>query len=105
MAFRVELTHQASHDAEIILEWLQSQHAGDAGLRWFDKLNRAIRSLALMPGRCRLAPENEAVPFEMRQLLYGHRSHTYRILFTIDRDVVMILPIRHGKRRHLNEPH
>ena len=27
------------------------------------------------------------------------------ILFTIDGDVVVILHIRHGRRRHLGEPH
>jgi plasmid stabilization system protein ParE len=80
MAFRVEITPQAEQDADAILEWLLSQHAGDTGLRWFLRLEEAISSLAYFPERCQLAPENDSVPFEMRQLLYGHRPHVYRVL-------------------------
>jgi hypothetical protein len=40
----------------------------------------------------------------MRQLLYGRKPHLYRILFTIDGDVVYVLHVRHGRRRHLSEP-
>jgi plasmid stabilization system protein ParE len=105
MAFRVEVTPKANQDANAILKWLLSQHAGDAGLRWFARLKEAIASLADLPARCRLAPENASVPFEMRQLLYGHRPHIYRILFTIEGEVVYVLRIRHGRRRHLGEPH
>jgi hypothetical protein len=36
---------------------------------------------------------------EVRQLLYGRRPHTYRILFTIEGDVVQVLHIRHARRR------
>jgi plasmid stabilization system protein ParE len=105
MAFRVEVTPQAEQDADAILEWLLSQHAGEAGIRWFLRLREAIDSLAEMPGRCALAPENASVPFEMRQLLYGRKPHVYRILFTVEGDVVYVLRIRHGRRRHLDEPH
>ena len=105
MAFRVEVTPEAKQDANAILEWLHLQQAGEAGLRWFRRLNEAIESLSTLPKRCALAPENASVPFEMRQLLYGKRPHIYRILFTIDDDVVYVLRIRHGRRRRLGEPH
>jgi plasmid stabilization system protein ParE len=105
MAFRVEITPRAEQDANAILEWLLSQHAGETGLRWFGRLKEAIASLAELPGRCRLAPENASVPFELRQLLYGHKPHLYRILFTIEGDVVFVLRIRHGRRRYLGDPH
>ena len=104
MAFRVEITPQAEQDAEAILEWLIAQEAGEAGLRWFIRLRKAIATLAERPRRCPPAPENASVPFEMRQLLYGRRPHVYRILFTIEGDVVCVLRIRHG-RRHLDRPH
>jgi plasmid stabilization system protein ParE len=74
---------------------------GETGLRWFRKLDEAIKSLANLPGRCKLAPENRSVPFEMRQLLYGHKPHLYRILFTIEGSVVYVLRIRHGRRKEL----
>ena len=52
-------------------------------------MDEAIQSLAHLPERCKLAPENCSVPFKMWQLLYGHRPHLYRILFTIDGDPCM----------------
>ena len=105
MAFRVEIAPQAEEDASQILEWLISQQAGDTGLRWFLRLEHAIATLTNSPARCPLAPENASVSFEMRQLLYGHKPHTYRILFTVEGDVVYVLRIRHGRRRRLHELH
>jgi plasmid stabilization system protein ParE len=101
MAFRVEVTAKAKHDANAILEWLLGQEAGEAGMRWFERLQEALGSLANLPGRCPLAAENISVPFEMRQLLYGSKPHVYRILFTIDGSTVYILHIRHGRRKRL----
>ena len=105
MAFRVKTTARAKRDLDAILARLLSQDAGEAGLRWFRGLDEAIESLSTLPKRCKLAPENASVPFEMRQLLYGNRPHLYRILFTIDADVVYVLRIRHGRRRYFTEPH
>jgi len=103
MAFRVETTAEAEREGEAILEWLLSQHAGEAGIRWFLALEDAIASLANFPERCPLASENARFPFEIRQLLYGSKPHRYRILFTIDGDRVIVLHIRHGRRQHLFE--
>ncbi len=75
MAFQVETTAGAERDADAILEWLLSQHAGDAGIRWFVALNDAIESLSEFPERCPLAPESALFRFEVRQLLYGHTPH------------------------------
>ncbi|AXC16155.1 Death on curing protein, Doc toxin (plasmid) [Acidisarcina polymorpha] len=98
MTFRVEITPQAEEDATNILDWLLAQHAGDTGLRWFQRMNGAVASLAESPKRCPIAPENRLFPFEVRHLLYGQKPHTYRVLFTIENDVVYILHIRHGRR-------
>ena len=73
MAFLVETTPESERDAEAILEWLYSQHAGDTGIRWFLALEDAIASLAIAPARCPLAPENADSPFEVRHLLYGRK--------------------------------
>jgi len=75
---------QAEQDADTILEWPLSQHAGKTGLRWFLRLREAIDSLAEMPKRCPLAPENASVPFEMRQLLYGRKPHFSVSCFTLN---------------------
>ncbi len=101
MAFEVRTTPDAEEDAAAILNWLMTEHAGEAGLRWFLKLDEAIASLAEMPKRCKLAPENTAFPFEVRELLYGRKPHVYRILFTIEDNVVYVLHLRHGRRATL----
>jgi plasmid stabilization system protein ParE len=99
MTFRVETTAEAERDADAILECLLSQHAGNAGLQWFAALEDSIGSLAQFPERCSLAPESGLFPFEVRQLLYGHAPHVYRILFKISRNTVYVLHIRHARRQ------
>jgi plasmid stabilization system protein ParE len=99
MTFRVETTATAEQDADAILEWLLFQHAGDTGKKWFEALQEAISSLAEFPARCPLAPEDAALPFEVRHLFYGHAPHVYRILFTIQDETVYVLHVRHGRRR------
>ena len=101
MAFRVEPTAAAKQDARDILAWLRSQQAGESGLRWFQGMQKAITSLTEIPTRCAFAPENKTFPYEVRHLLYGSSQHRYRILFTIEGEVVTILHIRHGRRTPL----
>jgi plasmid stabilization system protein ParE len=64
MTFRVETTAAAEQDANAILDWLLSEHAGDTGRRWFTALQDATAALAEFPERCPLAPENAAYPFK-----------------------------------------
>lgn len=103
MTFRVKTTAAAGQDADAILDWLLSEHAGEAGMRWFLALQDAIASLSEFPARCGLAPENAVFPFEVRQLLYGHTPHVYRILFTVEDKTVYVLHIRHGRRQPLQQ--
>jgi len=101
MAFRVKLTATARQEAREILTWLREESAGEAALRWFEGLKRAIASLREFPARCAIAPESEVFPVEVRQLIYGRKPHQYRILFNIEADLVWILHIRHGRRDRL----
>jgi plasmid stabilization system protein ParE len=59
MAFRVKTSARAKRDLDGILAWLLAQGAGETGLRWFQGLREAVKSLAYAPYRCPLAPENE----------------------------------------------
>src|SRR5580704_19446572 len=94
MAFRVEVSPKARRDADAILGWLLSHRAGEAGLRWFRKLEEAIASLSNFPERRRRS-------FRAAAVALGHKPHVYRILFTIDGETVYVLRIRHGRRKHL----
>ncbi len=102
MAFRVKLTDRANHDLDGILAWLLAQQAGAAGGRWFQKLNVAVASLSELPQRCPRAPESAEFPFEVRELVYGRKPHQYRVFFTIEGEDVVVLHIRHGRRRPLS---
>jgi plasmid stabilization system protein ParE len=62
MTFRVETTAEAERDADTILDWLLSPHAGDTGIRWFLALQDAIASLAEFPEQCPLAPRECGIP-------------------------------------------
>jgi plasmid stabilization system protein ParE len=103
MTFNVETTVEADQDAETILEWLLSQHAGETGTKWLAALKEAIESLSKFPERRPLAPESPKFPFQVRQLFYGHSPHIYRILFTINQDRVYVLYIRHGRRHSVTQ--
>ena len=98
MAFLVKYTLRAEDDLDGILNWLVEQGASETGLRWFRGLRKAINSLNNFPERCMLARENDSVPFEMRQLLYGRKPNVYRVLFTIEGETVYILRVRHGRQ-------
>ncbi len=100
MKYRVLIQAAAQKDIETAYAWLAKQSPG-AAARWYNGLAEAICSLADMPRRCTLAPEDDAFAVEIRQLLYGRRAGRYRILFTIRGREVHILHVRHGARRWL----
>lgn len=100
MTYRVEIDPQAVTEIETAFLWLRERAPAEA-VEWFNSVHQAIASLQELPERCPLAPENDAFPEEIRQLLYGKRRGAYRILFTVTGDVVRVLRVRHGARLHL----
>ncbi|MFW6192522.1 MAG: type II toxin-antitoxin system RelE/ParE family toxin [Gemmatimonadota bacterium] len=70
-----------------------SPSAADA---WLDEMADAMNSLASLPDRCPLAPEDDAFPGTIRQLLRAR----HRILFTVSEETatVHVLHIRHQAR-------
>lgn len=75
-----------------------SRHRAAAD-NWFNGFVKALDSLITSPSRCGLALENDAVGPEIRQLLYGRRCGVYRVLFTIAKNEVRVLHIRHAARQ------
>jgi len=95
MAFEVRYSAEAERNLDDILLWLMvERQAGETGLRWFQGLQTRVATLAEMPERCPLAAESSSLGLPVRLLLYGRRPRVYRILFTIDGEVVHILAIR-----------
>lgn len=104
MAFRVDIAPSALQDAEDAYLWIKAHAPSTAG-DWYEGLLEAIFSLENFPLRCPLAPESQDIGKEIRQLLYGKRRRSYRILFGLSRDettgdeVVRIYRIRHHAQR------
>lgn len=95
MTYRVVVTENAKAN----LRSYYSHAASRAPLtaeRWLDRFETALATLASNPQRCTLAPENDVVAVEIRQLFFGKPPSIYRALFTIAGDEVRILHIRRG---------
>ena len=96
MAYLVNVTARAERDLAHLFAEIHAQHS-EAALKWYWGLKEAILTLEEHPNRCPMTPETS----NLRHLLYGHKPHIYRILFTIEGNTVVILHIRHGRRRPL----
>ena len=99
MSFRVEVSDRAARELREAAEWIAKDNP-QAAERWFHGFVEAIESLAENPRGCGYAQEHRNFSFELRQLLYGRRK-TYRAVFTIDAESVVVLTIRHTARRNL----
>lgn len=110
--YAVRLAESASDEVEQEHERLQALSGTEVADAWQDGLLSAVRTLATLPERCLVAPED--VLFSggtVRQLLYQRRrgSPTWRILFTVheadedDSATVQVHHVRHGARPPMSE--
>lgn len=104
MPFKVEITPQAQGDIAHAYDYIR-QFSKAAADRWVSRLRQQIASLDEMPTRCPPAPEAEVLGAELRQLLVGRRSGTYRVVFRVvtggSTPVVQVLAVRQGARKPL----
>lgn len=100
MAFQVRTTRTANAEIEVAYSWLKERNPVYAD-KWFRELMDTIATLQEKPLRCALAPENDALTEEIRQLIYGKSRNKYRILFTIRGDTVFVLHVRHSSQAWL----
>lgn len=98
MTYRVVVTTRARADALEAFVWL-AERSPDAAERWFLALREAIEGLSTMPERHPAAEEeSEFLGVALRQMLYGKRRSVYRLLFSIQDDVVTLHYVRHASR-------
>lgn len=97
MKYRVVITARAKEDLRGYFEFA-ARRAPKTAARWLRRFETDLGKLALHPRGHGLAPENDLVPAEIRQLLFGKRQNIYRALFTIDGNTVYVLHIRHAAR-------
>ena len=73
----------------------------DTATRWYSGFLDALNSLGSNPERCPIAAETRTLSVEIRQLLYGRRQ-SYRAMFLLREQTVVVLHIRHTARREAN---
>ena len=100
--WRVIVALPAQQDILEAHQWL-AERDPEAADRWFDGIYDTIGSLELFPERCPLAPEGRFFDWEIREIFHGRRQYKYRIHFTVAKDTVHVLHIRHGARLALGE--
>jgi plasmid stabilization system protein ParE len=98
MEFTVELSAQAESDIEEAYEYIK-RRAPQTAIKWRRNLEKKLRNLSALPGRFGLAPEHFYASVEIRQQIFG----TYRILFTIRKQLAYVLTVRRGARRFLSQ--
>ena len=98
MTYRVVVTARANADAIEALRW-KIQHSAQAGARWYASLEKAIAKLSELPERHPIAEEeSERIGIVFRQMIHGKKPGTYRLLFSIEGDAVVVHYIRHSAR-------
>jgi plasmid stabilization system protein ParE len=103
MSYRVKFSRHAVLDREHAFEWYASNYSEAYALRWFNGVTKAIASLSTNPFRCPKARESRRFPFDLYELLYGTKRNKHRVLFTIRKEIVFVVRIRHSAQRELTE--
>lgn len=100
MQFQVIITPSAKADIFEINTWLLENYP-DSAESWLWGISQAVTSLSKFPERCPISPESEVFDVVVRQLFYGKKPHTYRILFSIQDEKVYILRVRSTRQQSL----
>ena len=75
------------------------KQGGNQASAWYDRFIAHLKSLDRTPQRCPIARESKRVYFEVGEMHFGQHPNVFRILFTIDSDIVRILCIVRAQRR------
>ena len=97
MTYNVILTDRAQRDLDQAYQWF-AEHAPQAAIGWYNGFIRALNSLAHDPTHCPVASESRRLSIEVRQLVYG-RQGSYRAIFRLRHQEVIVLHIRHTARQ------
>ncbi len=100
MQYQVIITPSAKADIFETNTWFLENYP-DLAEKWLWGISQAVMSLSKFPERCAVSSESEAFDVIVRQLFYGKKPHTYRILFSIQDEKVYILRVRSTKQQSL----
>jgi plasmid stabilization system protein ParE len=90
----IVLSNEAARNISAIRNWL-AERSPEGANRWYIALFGKLNDLSQNAQRFSLAPENGLFDFELRNATFRTRAgKTYRVLFTIKSDEVLILFVR-----------
>lgn len=101
MAHALELTRRAYSDIGVLSAFVKERSGVSAAERWRDALFRRLSKLELMPEVWPLADDSDLAGTEVREFLFRHWRHVYRIMYRIDGEVVRIHRVRHASQDQL----
>lgn len=103
MSYVVVVTEQAAHEMEEAAAWWARERSVEQAERWYAGIRQAISTLNQRPERYPTAPENSDFSYELRELHYGLGARpTHRVVFTIVKQTVIVLAVRHGAQDQLH---
>ena len=103
MSHRVIIKRKAQRDLDESLVWW-SRHGKAAAAEWRERfVTNVIATLEHDPNRFPAAEEAAEVGLDLRVMLYGRRRQVYRVLFTIEENIVSIHRVRHAAQDWLKE--
>lgn len=100
MSYHIDISARAKRDLDSILAWL-AERSPQSAAQWHAALLTKVVTLEDHPERCPLAVEAEQLGVDLRELLFGKRRNVYRILFTIDGEIVNVHRLYHAARKWL----
>ncbi|MCE9604008.1 MAG: type II toxin-antitoxin system RelE/ParE family toxin [Planctomycetia bacterium] len=96
MTYTVVVTEQAAREMEDAATWWARERSVEQAERWYAGIRSAVSMLTEMPERCPLAAEHVDFRYALRELYYGLGSRpTHRAVFTIVKQTVIVLAVRH----------
>ena len=101
MARLVVTSVAAIGDIRRAVNWLRRNKSESSAAKWNASIQTAILSLSQNAERWPEADEAADLGFDLREMLHRKRPHVYRILFTIEGDIVEIVRILHAARDRL----
>ena len=94
MRLKVEVTKRAEADIDQAYRYIRDHDGPGRAAKWREGLYPVIERLMEFPRRLAHAPENNGTGTEVRQLHYN----SYRVLFTIEGNRVVVFTVRHAAR-------
>jgi len=99
MNFWLNVTSQARDDITRNAGWWAEHHSLEEALKWYDAVYEQLDTLLQFPESHGLAAENDAFPYDIREILVGGKRRTYRAIFTVAGPEVCVLTVRRALQR------